>query len=277
MLKPAAIRDVIARCVPQLAQNPEGLILTVGDGRIVATGARSPLVQWQYPLSIGVIDLPATRISWSCRCWPGCANTSQSCSPTRRSVRMPSGRVGAAGRDLYDLLITVQLTGGLSSPKRKGIGWEHVPEPPEDPYDGITQLFINGEHQPWPPTPTPATRPASRRPAGPALPPANGASWPPTQPAPCRAAQSERIAPTTAGWLRHDPAQATAQAARPQRRHRRRMFTKLGQAGMAQATATASRPRPWHSPAAPTGSPRFTTSACATKSGAKPCNTRNAS
>ena len=56
MLKPAAIRDVIARCVPQLAQNPEGLILTVGDGRIVATGARSLSFEWQYPLSIGVID-----------------------------------------------------------------------------------------------------------------------------------------------------------------------------------------------------------------------------
>ena len=36
MLKPAAIRDVLARCAPQLAQNPERLILTVGDGRIVA-------------------------------------------------------------------------------------------------------------------------------------------------------------------------------------------------------------------------------------------------
>ncbi|MGL6052835.1 MAG: phage tail protein, partial [Aeromonas salmonicida] len=34
-----------------------------------------------------------------------------------------------------------------------GIGWEHLPEPPEDPYDGITwELFINGEYQPWPPT-----------------------------------------------------------------------------------------------------------------------------
>ena len=28
MLKPAAIRDVLARCSPQLAQNPERLILT---------------------------------------------------------------------------------------------------------------------------------------------------------------------------------------------------------------------------------------------------------
>ncbi|MNT91530.1 P2 phage tail completion protein R (GpR) [compost metagenome] len=56
--------------------------------------------------------------------------------------------------DLMDLIITVKLTERVRVwQNEQGIGWEHLPEPPEDPYDGITwELFINGEHQPWPPT-----------------------------------------------------------------------------------------------------------------------------
>ena len=58
--------------------------------------------------------------------------------------------------DLMDLIITVKLTERVRVwQNEQGIGWEHLPEPPEDPYDGITwELFINGEHQPWPPTPS---------------------------------------------------------------------------------------------------------------------------
>ena len=58
--------------------------------------------------------------------------------------------------DLMDLIITVKLTERVRVwQNEQGIGWEHLPEPPEDPYDGITwELFINGEHQPWPQTPS---------------------------------------------------------------------------------------------------------------------------
>lgn len=156
MLKPAAIRDVIARCVPQLAQNPEGLILTVGDGRIVATGARSLSFEWQYPLSIGVIDfaghpdqLVVPLLAWLRQHQPELFTNAEK---REDAIKVESELLAG---DLYDLLITVQLTERVIVTKRKRIGWEHVPEPPEDPYDGITwELFINGEHQPWPPTPS---------------------------------------------------------------------------------------------------------------------------
>ena len=155
MLKPAAIRDVIARCVPQLAQNPEGLILTVGDGRIVATGARSLSFEWQYPLSIGVIDfaghpdqLVVPLLAWLRQHQPELFTNDE---------RRKDGITFEAeylANDLLDLIITVKLTERVRVWKNEqGIGWEHLPEPPEDPYDGITwELFINGEHQPWPPT-----------------------------------------------------------------------------------------------------------------------------
>ncbi|HHQ4584659.1 phage tail protein [Aeromonas hydrophila] len=157
MLKPAAIRDVIASCVPQLAQNPDRLILTVGDGRIVATGARSLSFEWQYPLSIGVIDfaghpdqLVVPLLAWLRQNQPELFT-----NPDKRENAIKVESELLAG-DLYDLLITIQLNERVIVKKTElGIGWEHVEEPPEDPYDGITwELFINGEHQPWPPTPS---------------------------------------------------------------------------------------------------------------------------
>ena len=55
-----------------------------------------------------------------------------------------------------DIEIKLPLTERVKVWKdEQGLHFEHLPEPPEDPYDGITwELFINGEHQPWPPTPS---------------------------------------------------------------------------------------------------------------------------
>ncbi|MGR1184963.1 phage tail protein [Aeromonas veronii] len=157
MLKPAAIRDVLARCSPQLAQNPESLILTVGDGRIVATGAQSLSFEWQYPLSIGVIDfaghpdqLVVPLLAWLRQHQPELFTNQDK---RENAIKVESELLAG---DLYDLLITIPLTERvIVTQTEEGIGWQHVPEPPEDPYDGITwELFISGEHQPWPPTPS---------------------------------------------------------------------------------------------------------------------------
>lgn len=55
-----------------------------------------------------------------------------------------------------DIEIKLPLTERVKVWKdEQGLHFEHLPEPPEDPYDGITwELFINGEYQPWPPTST---------------------------------------------------------------------------------------------------------------------------
>ena len=155
MLKPAAIRDVIARCVPQLAQNPEGLILTVGDGRIVATGARSLSFEWQYPLTIGIEDFAGHQdqimvplLAWLRQHQPELMTNDEQ---RKEGITFEAEYLA---NDLMDLIITVKLTERVRVwQNEQGIGWEHLPEPPEDPYDGITwELFINGEYQPWPPT-----------------------------------------------------------------------------------------------------------------------------
>jgi hypothetical protein len=157
MLKPAAIRDVLARCIPQLVQNPEGLLLTVGDGHIVATGARSLSFEWQYSLFIGVIDfaghpdqLVVPLLAWLRQHQPELFTNADK---REDAIKVESELLAG---DLYDLMITVQLTERvIVKQTEQGIGWEHVEEPPEDPDDGITwELFISGEHQPWPPTPS---------------------------------------------------------------------------------------------------------------------------
>lgn len=149
MEKPKQIRDLLQQSLPQLGQNPERLILTIGEGQIVATGAHSLSFEWQYPLEIGVIDfsghpdmLLIPLLAWLRQHQPELFN-----NPNKRDNAIKFQAEMLAG-DLYDLMITIQLTERVIVTKtEQGISWQHVPEPPEDPYDGITwELFIN--HQP---------------------------------------------------------------------------------------------------------------------------------
>ena len=157
MEKPKQIREVLTRCVPHLKTNPDKLHLFIAPGNVESTGASSLSFEWQYPLSIGVIDfaghpdqLVVPLLAWLRQHQPELFTNAE-----KREDAIKVEYELLAG-DLYDLLITVQLTERVIVTKtEEGIGWEHVQEPPEDPYDGITwELFINGEHQPWPPTPS---------------------------------------------------------------------------------------------------------------------------
>ncbi|HHQ4773101.1 TPA: phage tail protein [Aeromonas veronii] len=149
MEKPKQIRELLQQSVPQLGQNPERLILTIGEGQIVATGATSLSFEWQYQLEIGVVDfaghpdmLLIPLLAWLRQHQPELFT-----NPDRRENAIKLQAEVLAG-DLYDLLITIQLTERVIVTKtEQGISWQHVPEPPENPYDGITwELFIN--HQP---------------------------------------------------------------------------------------------------------------------------------
>ncbi|MBZ6064705.1 phage tail protein [Aeromonas schubertii] len=157
MLKPQQIRDVLAACVPALATDPERLTITIGEGRIVATGAASLSFEWQYQLAIGVLDFAGhpDQLLVPLLAWLRQHQSELFTNPERRDQAIKV-EAELLANDLYDLLLTIPLTERvIVRQTEQGIGWEHVPEPPEDPYDGITwELFINGEHQPWPPTPS---------------------------------------------------------------------------------------------------------------------------
>ncbi|MGL4822420.1 MAG: phage tail protein [Plesiomonas shigelloides] len=148
MQKVSQIKQCLLATVPSLNKNPDRLILTVTDGKPVATGAASLSFEWNYKLQIGVIDFAGhpDDIMVPLLAW---LRQNQSDLFHNRELRENGIRfeMEMLANDLYDLLITVSLTERVIVTKTEdGIGWEHVPEPPEDPYDGIVwELFINGE------------------------------------------------------------------------------------------------------------------------------------
>lgn len=141
--------------------------------------------------------------------------------------------------DLMDLIITVKLTERVRVwQNEQGIGWEHLPEPPEDPYDGIArELFINGSlshgrRRPEPPDPLgrwPACQHGTRRP-----PSVGGRDGPhlARQPGPADPRQPP------ARWQPHGPAQATAQTEEGPGRLRRKMFFKISNPTWLKARAS---------------------------------------
>lgn len=56
MMKPASLREALTAAVPDLARNPEKLHIFVDEGRVVATGARSLSFEYQYTLTMIVVD-----------------------------------------------------------------------------------------------------------------------------------------------------------------------------------------------------------------------------
>ena len=155
MEKPKQIREVLTRCVPYLATNPDKLHLYIPTGGVESTGARSLSYEWQYPLTIGVEDFAGhpDQVMVPLLAW---LRQHQPELMTNEERRKDGVKFEAEflANDLMDLIITVKLTERVRVwQNEQGIGWEHLPEPPEAPYDGITwELFINGEPQPWPPT-----------------------------------------------------------------------------------------------------------------------------
>lgn len=155
MEKPKQIREVLTRCVPYLATNPDKLHLFIAPGNVESTGASSLSFEWQYPLTIGVEDFAGhpDQIMVPLLAWLRQHQPELMTNDEKRKDGI-TFEAEYLANDLIDLIITVKLTEGVRVwQNEQGIGWEHLPEPPEDPYDGITwELFINGEYQPWPPT-----------------------------------------------------------------------------------------------------------------------------
>ncbi len=56
MKKPASLRAALSDAVPALARNPENLHIFVDEGRVVATGARTLSFEYQYTLTLIVVD-----------------------------------------------------------------------------------------------------------------------------------------------------------------------------------------------------------------------------
>lgn len=56
MMKPGSLREALTAAVPDLARNPEKLHLFVDEGRVVTTGGRTISFEYQYTLTLIVVD-----------------------------------------------------------------------------------------------------------------------------------------------------------------------------------------------------------------------------
>lgn len=146
MQKPAQIREVITRCVPSLATNPDRLTITVGEGHIVATGAASLSFEWQYQLAIGVIDFAGhpNQLLVPLLAWLRANQSELFCNPDKRdnAIKVESELLG---NDLYDLLITLPLTERVIVTRTEvGLGWAYAPEPQDSDDEVLWQPATAG-------------------------------------------------------------------------------------------------------------------------------------
>lgn len=56
MLKPDNLRDALTRALPELARDPERLVMLITDGKIINSGTRALSWEYRYTLSVIVLD-----------------------------------------------------------------------------------------------------------------------------------------------------------------------------------------------------------------------------
>lgn len=154
MNKLQALRTAINASNPELRQNPDRLLVFADKGKAVATAATSLSFEYQYDARVIVIDYPnhpdalvIPLLAWIRQQQPELM--------TARDKRADGLRfeIEISANDLYDIEITIPLTERVKVwTTEEGLHCEHLPEPPEDPYAGMTwDYHFNGEEVPWPP------------------------------------------------------------------------------------------------------------------------------
>lgn len=154
MNKLQALRTAINASNPELRQNPDRLLVFADKGKAVATAATSLSFEYQYDARVIVIDYPnhpdalvIPLLAW--------IRLQQPELMTARDKRADGLRfeIEISANDLYDIEITIPLTERVKVwTTEEGLHCEHLPEPPEDPYAGMTwDYHFNGEEVPWPP------------------------------------------------------------------------------------------------------------------------------
>lgn len=134
MLKLASLRNLIAQCVPDLARDPERLIVTGDNGALVATGTASLSFEYRYTAYITVLDyaghadaLMVPVLAWLKRNQPELLD-----NPQRResAIRFAVNPLTAGGCDIgleIDLTERALVKPAPSHPTRLTVS--HPPEP----------------------------------------------------------------------------------------------------------------------------------------------------
>lgn len=121
MLKPSSLRAHLTAAVPDLARDPENLLLLVENGHIIATGTAALSWQYRYTLSLIVLDwaghadaLIAPLLAWAKRHQPELFD-----NPARREQAIRF-QVEMLSTSTADIQISIDLTEDVLARPRAG-------------------------------------------------------------------------------------------------------------------------------------------------------------
>jgi len=149
MIKPQSLREHLTAALPELARDPDRLLVFVKDGTLAATFAKPLSFEYRYTLSLIVTDFAGhpdavmvPLLAWLVRHQP-------------ELLANPERRAGIAfdaellANDKVDLEIKVPLTESVGVHPRNGGGFEveHYPEPELDvPFPaGRWDVYLKGD------------------------------------------------------------------------------------------------------------------------------------
>lgn len=150
MIKPQLLRQYLQDCIPELARDPERLLLYIAGGSAQATATRAPSWQYSYTLRVLVLDwarsadaIFAPLLAWvRTHQWDVLAN------PDRQGIRFEAEYLST---DTMDLSIEIDLTERVVARPRPGpagaLELEHVSDRPPLDMPGAEQwtIYIQGE------------------------------------------------------------------------------------------------------------------------------------
>lgn len=151
MLKPDSLRAFLTNALPELARNPDQLLIFIDRGSLVATGVPGLSFEYQYTLNLILLDLAVHPdvVMVPLLAWVSQHQSELLHNPTRRGEIAFEADIQA--NDRIDLDIKLPLTervGVHPRPDGAGMDIEHYPEPQLDnPLLAVThwQLYLKGE------------------------------------------------------------------------------------------------------------------------------------
>ena len=135
MHKPASLREALTAALPEIARDPERLVMVVGSGTIINTGTKALSWEYRYTLQVIVLDwashadaIIAPMLMWAKRNQPELFDNPEK---RERALRFNAEFLSTT---TVDLALEIDLTEAVLARPREGqpgaLNLIHKPEPP---------------------------------------------------------------------------------------------------------------------------------------------------
>ena len=149
MLKPESLRKHLATAIPELARNPDQLLVFIDNGSLASTAADGLSFEYRYTLNLILTDYAGhpDTVMVPLLIWIGIHQNELLANPGNRSAIAFDADLLA--NDKVDLSIRLPLTERVGVHPRDGGGYniEHYPEPQPEAYLTAEnwQLYLQGQ------------------------------------------------------------------------------------------------------------------------------------